>query len=276
MSGSAALGGGPSRVLRTRVITALAIASIASAAIFLLSLPWVACFFGFVCALAAFEWAGLLGIRGVVGRLFAVALVLAVAAFTWYHPAWLNYSLVVGICAWLVATVVVIAYPNGSWFIGMPWLAGVLGLAILWAAWSALVMIHSEPSGHGASWVFWILFMVACADIGAYFTGRRFGHIKLAPLVSPGKTWEGVAGGACTAVVICGGALLVLGHSPLWLLYVLLLVGISVVGDLFESVLKRERGVKDSGNLLPGHGGVLDRIDAVLAVLPLFAVLLLR
>lgn len=263
-------------MLRTRVITALAIASIASAAIFLLPLPWVAGFFALVAALASYEWAGLLGIRRIGNKLLAVAVALSLVAFTWHYPAWLTYSLVFGILAWLVATVVVIAYPNGAWFIGMPWLAGALGVAIIWAAWSALVMVHAEPAGNGASWVFWILFMVACADIGAYFVGRRFGKTKLAPLVSPGKTWEGVAGGACTAVVICGGSLLLLGFSPLWLLYVILLVAISVVGDLFESVLKREQGVKDSGNLLPGHGGILDRIDAVLAVLPLFAVLLLR
>jgi len=263
-------------LLRARVITALVAAIIASAAIFLLPLFWVACFFALVAALAAYEWAGLLGVRSLPNRLLATLVVVGLAAFTWYYDAWFNYSLALGIGAWLLATVIVIAYPNGAWFIGMPWLAGVLGVAILWSAWSALVMIHAEPGGHGASWVFWVLFMVACADIGAYFTGRRFGKTKLAPLVSPGKTWEGVAGGACTAVVICGGSLVLLGYSPVWLFYVLLLVGISVVGDLFESVLKRERGVKDSGNLLPGHGGILDRIDAALAVLPLFAVLLLR
>lgn len=263
-------------MLRTRVITALAVAIIATAAIFLLPSPWVACFFAAIAALAAYEWAGLLGMRSFFPRLLAAAVILGLVWFTWHAPEWLTYSLVLGILAWLLATAIVIAYPNGSWFIGTPWLAGALGVAILWAAWSALVLVHGEPGGNGAKWVFWILFLVACADIGAYFTGRRFGRNKLAPLVSPGKTWEGVAGGAATAVVICGGILLLLGYSPLWLLYVTLLVGISVVGDLFESVLKRERGVKDSGNLLPGHGGILDRIDAILAVLPLFAVLLLR
>tara|TARA_A100001037_G_scaffold88314_1_gene80031 strand:- start:8696 stop:9487 length:792 start_codon:yes stop_codon:yes gene_type:complete len=263
-------------VLRTRVITALVAASVASAAIFLLPLHWAAVFFGVLATLGAYEWAGLLGISSVINRLLAASIVVALMAVTWFVQPWLTYALVAGILAWLVATAVVIAYPSGAWFIGAPWRAGLLGVAILWAAWSALVLVHGEPGGNGAYWVFWVLFLVACADIGAYFAGRRFGKLKLAPLVSPGKTWEGVAGGALAALVICGGILLGLGYSALWLLYVLLLVGISVVGDLFESVLKRERGVKDSGNLLPGHGGILDRIDAALAVLPLFAVLFLR
>ena len=263
-------------MLRTRVITALVAAALASAAIFLLPHAWVAVFFAAIAAVGAWEWGGLLGIHSRAGRAIGVLAVLGLAALTWAFPAWFNYALAAGIFAWLVATAVVIAYPNGAGFIGTPLVAGLLGLAMLWSAWSALVLIHGEPAGNGAYWVFWVLFMVACADIGAYFTGRQFGRTKLAPLVSPGKTWEGVAGGLLTAAMICGGMLVLLGYSALWLLYVVLLAGISVVGDLFESVLKRERGVKDSGTLLPGHGGILDRIDAALAALPLFAALLLR
>ena len=124
--------------------------------------------------------------------------------------------------------------------------------------------------------VLWLLLLVAFADIGAYFVGRRFGRKKLAPAVSPGKTWQGFWGGMATSSLICGGILVVMGgFNEGWLFIMVLLVTVSVVGDLFESVLKRERGVKDSGNLLPGHGGMLDRIDSAVAVLPVFALILI-
>jgi phosphatidate cytidylyltransferase len=122
----------------------------------------------------------------------------------------------------------------------------------------------------------WLLVLVWSADVGAYFAGRRFGRRKLAPAVSPGKTWEGAFGGMLVSLALCGGALLVLGLPAWWLLAVAGLVVVSIFGDLFESVIKRVRGVKDSSNLLPGHGGILDRIDSLLAVLPVFALILAR
>jgi phosphatidate cytidylyltransferase len=121
-----------------------------------------------------------------------------------------------------------------------------------------------------------MMLVVAFADIGAYFSGRQFGRHKLAPEVSPGKTWEGFWGGMLASSLICGGILVLMGRfNSGWIFIMVLLVSVSVVGDLFESVLKRQRGVKDSGSLLPGHGGVLDRIDSAVAVLPWFALILI-
>ena len=123
----------------------------------------------------------------------------------------------------------------------------------------------------------WLFLLVWGADIGGYFAGRRFGRRKLAPAVSPGKTWAGAVGGLLLAGAVTLLPLSVLGRPVLtWAPVVAALVVLSIFGDLFESALKRQRGVKDSGALLPGHGGVLDRIDALLAALPAFALLASR
>ena len=151
----------------------------------------------------------------------------------------------------------------------------LIGWLVLIATWMALV----ELQARSPALLLAFMAVVWIADTAAYFTGRRFGRRKLAPSISPGKTWEGVWG----ALSATGAyALLLLALAPsaglreprsiavaaLWLALVLLLTAMSIVGDLFESQLKRQRGVKDSGNLLPGHGGVLDRIDALLAAMP--------
>jgi phosphatidate cytidylyltransferase len=145
-------------------------------------------------------------------------------------------------------------------------------LPVLVGAWVGLCAIRgAEQGGH---WLLWLFCLVWGADIGAYFAGRRFGRRKLAPAVSPGKTWEGVLGGALLSLALTWSALVLTDQwSPVWVPVVLSLIALSVFGDLFESVLKRQRGVKDSGALLPGHGGLLDRVDALLPVLPVFALL---
>ena len=120
-----------------------------------------------------------------------------------------------------------------------------------------------------------LLVIVWAADAGAWFTGRRFGRTRLAPRVSPGKTWEGVAGGVAAAAAAGAAAAWWLGRSWAEILPAAVLAsGASVVGDLFESVLKRRAGVKDSGRLLPGHGGILDRIDGLTAAAPVYAVVM--
>ena len=147
---------------------------------------------------------------------------------------------------------------------------------VLVPAWVSLVILRQ--SEHGIWLVFFIIVIVASADIGAYFAGRKFGSKKLAPSVSPGKSWEGVWGGIIVALV--SGSLMVVCHdayvmSPWILVLILPTAMISVVGDLLESMLKRFRGIKDSGTLLPGHGGVLDRIDGLVASIPVFSLVYL-
>ncbi len=148
------------------------------------------------------------------------------------------------------------------------WSAGVAGILALVPSWLALVrLLHAPP--RGPQWVLFMLLLVWVADIGAYFFGRRFGRVRLAPEVSPGKTWEGVLGGAAGSalVAIAGSAWF---RIPLFAFVPLCLaaVGFSIVGDLTESLLKRFAGMKDSGTVLPGHGGVMDRIDSLTGAAP--------
>ncbi len=170
----------------------------------------------------------------------------------------------------------VISYPRSSALWRESALARTIaGLLVLVPAWAALVVLHSRFD-HG--YFVLLAFIIWGADTGAYFAGRAFGKRKLAPNVSPGKSWEGVIGGllvALLAALVATYWLTPLGGYPAFFLLVLLTVFISVLGDLSESLFKRVMKLKDSGGILPGHGGVLDRIDSLTAAGPLFTLGLL-
>ena len=168
---------------------------------------------------------------------------------------------------------------HGAWRIFLL----LAGIVVFVACWHALVAARMQ----GVPFVLSLLLLVWLADIGAYFSGKAFGKHKLAPAISPGKTWEGAIGGWLVVMIVAAAAVFLHAFEPTlysallaqWgavrtLLALTLLVAFSVVGDLFESMMKRQAGVKDSSGLLPGHGGVLDRIDALLPVLPLAMLLL--
>jgi len=142
-------------------------------------------------------------------------------------------------------------------------------LVIMLGAWVSLSMLRAHDQG--ALWLVWLFVLTTATDVGAYFVGKAFGKNRLAAQLSPGKTWEGAVGGCVIATLICASALMFWQSYSLLSAFLLTiaLVCISVFGDLFESLLKRTSGVKDSGTILPGHGGVLDRIDSVIAVLPI-------
>lgn len=261
-------------MLKSRVITALILAPVAVAAIFLLPITWYALLFWVVGGLGAYEFAGLVGLTRPPARWAYVAIYTVLAVVTWVWQPLLELGLWAGVLVWSLAVITVLTYPSSTRVVHRSWLTGSAGIVICWAAWIGLVTIRSAPDG--SLWLLWLLLLVWGADVGAYFCGRSFGRSKLAPAVSPGKTWEGILGGFVLASFTCGVILQLMGRFNLgWLFIMLLLVAVSVFGDLFESVLKRTRGVKDSGSLLPGHGGVLDRIDSVIAVLPCFALILI-
>jgi phosphatidate cytidylyltransferase len=260
-------------LLRSRITTALVLAPLVILAIYYLPLPLYAGFFWLIAAAGAYEWAGLAGVASQFGRLLYVAAFAGLAVLTWSLPeAWPTLLWIAG-AFWALAALLVVTYPGSGRLLGQDLIVGVAGLIVVLTAWLALLVIRDRPGG--ATWVLWLLLLVWSADIGAYFVGRRFGRIRLARNVSPGKTWEGAFGGAVASLLVALATLLAMGLLKLaWVPVVLLLVVVSVFGDLFESVLKRHRGVKDSGTLLPGHGGVLDRIDSLVAALPVFALLL--
>jgi len=148
-----------------------------------------------------------------------------------------------------------------------------MGLWVLLPTWVGFSVLRES----GAAWLLFVLLLVWGADIGAYFVGRALGRHKLAPRVSPGKTWEGVAGGlmvtALLAIVFASWQSLGVAGGLMLMLATAVVTLVSVLGDLLESMLKRHRGIKDSSQLLPGHGGVLDRVDSLTAAVPLFALL---
>jgi len=175
---------------------------------------------------------------------------------------------------WEVAILCILRFPEaGALVRNRAWMLGS-GVLLLAAAWISLVALKRTTDG--PLLILWMLVVVWGADIGAYFVGRAIGKRKLAPKVSPGKTWEGALGGVAASLVF-GGVMAWLAPLPgpvwSWLVLALGLACVSIVGDLYESVLKRAHDVKDSGGILPGHGGVLDRIDSLLAVLPIFALI---
>lgn len=255
-------------MLRARVLTALVLLPVVFGAIYLLSLPAYAAVFGVVVAGAAWEWAALAGISAPFRRLLYMLLVVAAGLGAWFVPAMRLPLLAASGLFWLLAIPVVLRFPSSSALL-RPVVVGAAGVLVLPAAWWSLVAIRDHAGPH---WLIWLFLLVWAADIGAYFAGRRWGTRKLAPNVSPGKTWEGAAGGAIAAALVAVLPLLATGRWLLvWSAVIVGLIVISIFGDLFESVLKRIRGIKDSGALLPGHGGVLDRVDSLLAVLPFFA-----
>ena len=183
--------------------------------------------------------------------------------------------LVVAVCWWVVATAWVVRYQQGidPEVASLPLLRVIGGWCTLIPAWLALVALHRHGPA-GPVWVLLLLVLIWGADSGAYFAGRSFGRHRLANQVSPGKTWEGVAGGMVVIVVVAaafGQVLeLTIGVAATLVALCVLTGFVSVLGDLVESMWKRRAGLKDSGVLIPGHGGVLDRIDSLSAAAPVF------
>jgi len=254
-------------MLKARVITALYLLVGSLVVLYLLPVRAAGFVFAVVAALGAWEWAGLMKAGQKPRRLFA-GVVLVTCLVSWTNPT-ASFPLLWSLAAifWLCLVPVWLYrhWQPGRW-------GYVVGLILLVPTWAALVTLHERSP----TLLLAVMAVVWVADIGAYFSGRAFGRRKLAPSISPGKTWEGV-GGALVGVVLYGMAMtlalpLLQGLDRLGLLiFLLLLTAFSVVGDLFESLIKRQAGMKDSSQLLPGHGGVLDRIDSLLSALPLAA-----
>ena len=268
---------------RTRLLAALVMAPFAIAAILLLPTEWMVALAAVVFLAGLWEWFDLAGIEDSLARTallvanlgLMVAIVWGSRASTGFSMALLQVATIVGVIWWLVALAWLGRYrfAGGDTSYARVLKLGAGALAVI-PAWSALAWIHaSEPNGH--RWLLAALMIVWAADSGAYFAGRKFGKHKLAPRVSPNKTIEGLIGGVVAGVVVGVAFALFAGATPAQLpivaLVALVAVLFSVVGDLFESLLKRHADVKDSGHLIPGHGGILDRLDGVLAALPVFA-----
>jgi phosphatidate cytidylyltransferase len=259
-------------MLRQRVVTAVIAVALILLALFVFPRSVTLVLLGVLILAGGWEWSAFLGAQGANRALFPVVLGVAIAAVWWAVPEYVPLVpvLLTALCFWIVAGILVLRYPVPV-SRGLVWLGG---LAILVPAYLALGTLYvRQPLGPQI--LLFVLAVIWSADIGAYFAGRRFGRVKLAPRVSPGKTWEGVIGGvlAASAVAIVGAWWFGIPYGVLVPLSVAAML-LSIVGDLTVSLFKRSAGVKDSGHLFPGHGGVLDRIDSVAAASPLFLLML--
>lgn len=272
-------------MLKQRVITALVLAVVFLGVLFGLESRWFAFLSSAALLIGAWEW-GRLSSLGYLGSTLYAAFIglligFAYGALGFYefgvNPELLKPLLLSGCIWWAVAMLWIQGYPSSAILWGSSYARMLMGLFVLLPAWLGLNWLVILPGGQWL--VILVILTVACADIGAYFAGRTFGRRKLAPQVSPGKTFEGFAGGVLLVLAI-NGTIIALNPSQhqLWLQWSLIAFATalaSVLGDLQESMVKRHRGVKDSGTILPGHGGILDRIDSLTAALPVFALLYL-
>ena len=260
-------------MLRIRILTALVLSLGLLVSLFLLPAMWTVRVFALVFTLAAWEWSGFGTLSSRTSRLAYTAAVAALLAVCWRwsgstpHLLWLMAAACVW---WLVALLWIILAPGRH----SPLLSLACGVPVLIPSFVAVARLLVAVRGFARDpeMVLWMLLLVFAADIGAFFAGRSWGRHKLAPRVSPGKTWEGAVGGlvAVALVALTGAAYFDLPVG-LGIVFGCAIGVFSVIGDLTESMFKRGAGLKDSGTLLPGHGGILDRIDSVTAAAPLYA-----
>jgi phosphatidate cytidylyltransferase len=279
----------------TRIATAVVLAPLAIASLLWLPTHWLALVLAVVMMAGLWEWTLLAGVESPFARAaYLVANALVMVALAWGSRgsqdelAPLKAVCVLGAAWWLLVPLWLAKFE----FAKAPSAAGralklLAGSLSVIQDWCAAVYLHHQgppkaawdlfPLALGARWTLFAVVIIWAADTGAYFVGSRFGKRKLAPRISPGKSWEGLFGGlaasALVALACMPGLHVAWPQAPAFLLLVVVTVAVSVLGDLFESLLKRHAGIKDSSDLIPGHGGMLDRIDSLLAALPVFVVL---
>lgn len=262
-------------MLKQRVLTGSVLAALFLSLLFLAPKLLFLLFMGVVVGVSAWEWSNLCGVQAQMKRIgYAGAVLLGATAVWWsvYEAHWFSLQAMLTVAAlwWAVALLWVQGYPSSA-IIWQPVLMRLfMGILVLVPPLVAIYELRLQDGGEYL--VLAVVVIVAAADIGAYFSGKSFGRRKLSPNVSPGKSWEGVAGGLLLVIAIVVVFSFLSGYISVIsaMLIALPTAMVSVLGDLLESMLKRHRGVKDSSQLLPGHGGFLDRIDGLVAAIPVF------
>lgn len=255
-------------MLKQRIFTAVLAVLLLFVVLFVLPATIARSVIAAVILVGAWEWAPFVGLSRPAQRLLFASIVagsLAVLQFQLlYGLVTVNAVFVIAVVWWFAAFVWILLYPTPVPKV----LAWIAGFAVLLPAWLALDLVYR----HSSALLLFMLVIVWAADVGAYFAGKRFGNIKLAPHISPGKTWEGVVGGLLLVTLLGAIGASYFDRPLAMMLPFCMAIGlVSVVGDLTVSLFKRSAGIKDSGRIFPGHGGLLDRIDSVAAAAPLFA-----
>jgi len=275
-------------MLKSRVITALILFPLAVCGILFLSNDIFAAFVGIIMLFGAYEWAGFAKFPSLLSKIAYVVIVATILFSLWLVNFILSADVMNGLAAafWLLALILVFGYPGSSNFwSGRPVVIAAMGIFLLVITWYAVISIHAISTIEfslikitGPYLLLSVLMLIFAADTGAYFAGKRFGKHKLAPKISPGKSIEGVIGGLALALSL--SLLFTLWNGGDFQNYLritgltIVTVFFSVIGDLLESMFKRQANIKDSSHLLPGHGGILDRIDSITAAVPVFYIAL--
>ncbi len=276
--------------MKQRIITALILAPLVILAIFYLSSPWFMAALAAVVLIGSWEWTQFVNANS---RYLALvpAIAVGVMSYFWLVPHDLTFSqleyshyamLIIGSLWWVFSSFLAITYPKSrSWWENSKPLRHLFGILTLIPFFWSVVFLRAEVMAddvfHGAKLVLYVCFIVWAADSGAYFSGKSFGNHKMAPAVSPNKTIEGLVGGIVVATIVgwffADWFNIQFSSVPVMLITIFVTVVISVLGDLVESMFKRVSGIKDSSNIIPGHGGILDRVDSLTAAFPVFALL---
>lgn len=278
-------------MLIQRILTAIVLIPLVIIALFFAPLSIFSYLIIAVCALATWEWSHFLGMVEKTQKAIFMVLIISLLTLLYLIPIDLSlkgklytYIICLSIVWWLIALLLVISYPQSAKY----WSKSIL-IKLLFALFTLIPfyisMLELRSINYdidrytGAVWLLYVFVLVWATDTGAYFAGRAIGKHKLAVKVSPGKTIEGFIGGVSLAILVCILVYLT-GYFAIsfinFLISSLLAILVSVLGDLTESMFKREAGIKDSGNLIPGHGGILDRIDSLTAAVPVFTALSLH
>lgn len=264
-------------MLKSRLITAGILIVFATLLVFLFPPTLFSISIAGIVALAAWEWAGLCGFWHPVARIMYLIATGIVMLLMYYVSIFFVLWVVAFLWLWILVALIFYSYNREPLGLQFLWVRMLLGIILLPACWLSADIIRESANGH---WLFlFVLMLVWAVDTGAYFVGRYKGKHLLASKISPKKTWEGFAGGLALAfmvsLVVALSTRMNVVHTVV-ILFLSIVVGIfAVMGDLLESLFKRQAGVKDSGNLLPGHGGILDRLDGAIAAIPIFTLLAL-
>jgi len=262
-------------MLKHRIVTAAVLIPIVITVIYLPDPRWFSLFFAVFVALGAWEWAALCKFRDQFKYLYSFLIVVILGALFWANNNNIyNAVIILGAVYWSLAIFVVIFYQlKHNLLPKSPIALSLLGMILFIPMWSSLIYLKINII-NGSSLIMFLMLLVWSADTGAYFFGKKWGKRKLASVISPGKTWEGTIAGIVSGMLV---SFIYIYFSEAYSSQMLIIISIcfftiliSVIGDLMESLVKREADIKDSGSILPGHGGVMDRIDSLTAAAPVF------